>query len=216
MDIKNIFSDAISRIGLQLPDSSFDLLIEHYLLLKKWNSTFNLTSLLNPEDIIDRLYIDSLLFHNGIPEDSPVIFDFGSGPGFPGVPLLLMRPQLRLTLVEPKQRMTSFLSEVKHAFYGQISFDINQSRCDSPEFIDKHGKQVSIAVSKGFAPPDRALQLLLPLLATDGVYVTCTNVDTPISTPLEGPIILEDEHTYTLPLTGRTTRHLIFRHTNLI
>lgn len=215
-NIKDLFSDAISRVELQLPAGSFDLLIEHYLLLEKWNSTFNLTSLLKPEDIIDRLYIDSLLFHNGIPPNAREIFDFGSGPGFPGIPLLLMRPHSRLTIVEPKQKMASFLSEVKYAFQGKISFDINQSRCDSPEFIETHGKQVSIAVSKGFAPPEKALQLLLPLLAPDGVYITCTNTDTPISPPVESPVILEDEHTYTLPLTGRTTRHLIFRHTNLI
>ena len=56
--ISNLFSEAIQAVGLELPDGMFDLLIEHYCLLEKWNSTFNLTSLVNPEDIIDRLYID--------------------------------------------------------------------------------------------------------------------------------------------------------------
>jgi 16S rRNA (guanine527-N7)-methyltransferase len=214
IDIKNLFFKALSTIGMQLPDVSFDLLLAHYHLVMKWNSTFNLTSLNEPSGIIDRLYIDSLLFSQNIPHETPAVYDFGSGPGFPGIPLLLSRPELALTIVEPKQKMVSFLSEVKYAFHNQLSFNIEQSRCDSQGFVDANRNGISVAVSKGFAPPDKALPLVQPLLAPDGIYVTCTNEDTEVLIPSGCPLILASEHSYSLPLTGRTTRHLIFRHIN--
>ena len=209
--ISNLFSEAIQAVGLELPDGMFDLLIEHYLLLNKWNSTFNLTSLVNPEDIIDRLYIDSLLFHLDLPHETPEIYDFGSGPGFPGIPLLLMRPESRLTIVEPKQRMASFLAELRYAFSGKPLFDVISTRCEAPEFVKSHQGTVSVAVSKAFAPPDVALKLLAPLLRSDGIYATCVNVDTEFEDPSERLAVRVTEHTHTLPLTRGKSRHLIFQ-----
>ena len=210
--IKDLFFKAIDSSGLVVPESSFNLLIEHYLLLEKWNSTFNLTSLPNPEDIIDRLYIDSLLFHKDIPDENPEMYDFGSGPGFPGIPLLSIRPKTKLIIVEPKQKMVSFLSEVEHAFQGQLAFQVIKARCDDPSFLDLHRNRISLAVSKALAPPDRAIQLLTPLLKPNGLYITGVNVGTPIKCDPDSPMPLKYEHTYTLPLTAKTTRHLIFQY----
>jgi len=209
--INNLFSEAIQAVGLELPDSMFDLLVEHYMLLDKWNSTFNLTSLVNPEDIIDRLYIDSLLFHLDLPHETPEIHDFGSGPGFPGIPLLIIRPESRLIIVEPKQRMASFLAEVRYVFNDKLLFDVISERCDAPEFIRSHQNTVSVAVSKAFAPPDMALELLTPLLSPGGIYATCVNVGTEFRHPPERLAIRVTEHTHSLPLTRGKTRHLVFQ-----
>jgi 16S rRNA (guanine527-N7)-methyltransferase len=209
--ISNLFSEAIQAVGLELPDGMFDLLIEHYLLLEKWNSTFNLTSLVNPEDIIDRLYIDSLLFHLDLPHETLEIYDFGSGPGFPGIPLLIMRPESRLIIVEPKQRMASFLAEVRYVFSDKLLFDVISERCDTPEFIRSHQDTISVAVSKAFAPPDAALKLLAPLLRPGGIYATCVNVGTEFEHPPERLAIRVTEHIHSLPLTRGKTRHLIFQ-----
>jgi 16S rRNA (guanine527-N7)-methyltransferase len=210
-DINELFARAIEGARLDIGGASIPLLIRHYKLLQKWNTTFNLTSLYNPSDIIDRLYIDSLLFSLSLPPDAPRIFDIGSGPGFPGIPLLIAQPQIELTIVEPRQRMHAFYSEIKFEFKGKPSFEAIHARCDEPGFIEAHKEQLPVVISKGFAPLSKALDQLKPLLQPDGIYITCLNPETRIDAGIPDGFTLESEITYTLPLSGKKTRHLIFR-----
>ena len=66
----------------------------------------------DPQWIVERIFLDSLLFRRVIPEDSRDVLDAGSGAGVPGIPLKLVDPGLRLTMVESRQRRVSFLSTV--------------------------------------------------------------------------------------------------------
>ncbi len=93
--------------------------IETYLdLLLKWNSKLNLTSIRGPDEIISRHFGESLfaatqLFPSS--ESKASAIDVGSGAGFPGLPLKLWAPSLRLTLVESNQRKATFLREIIRA-----------------------------------------------------------------------------------------------------
>lgn len=82
-----------------------------YLIqLKEWNKTTNLTSIVKDEEIVVKHFIDSIAtintqhFTNG-----SLIFDIGSGAGFPGIPLKIIRPDLRFVLIEPSKKKVSFL-----------------------------------------------------------------------------------------------------------
>ena len=65
-----------------------------------------------PQWIVERIFLDSLLFRRVIPEDARDVLDAGSGAGVPGIPLKLVDPSLKLTMVESRQRRVSFLSTV--------------------------------------------------------------------------------------------------------
>jgi len=85
----------------------------HYELLRRWNSKINLTSIRSPGEIVIRHYCESLFFGAHLP-DAPAgttIADIGSGPGFPGVPLAVLRPDWNVALVESNQRKAVFLRE---------------------------------------------------------------------------------------------------------
>ncbi|MEY4706223.1 MAG: hypothetical protein RL042_2428 [Nitrospirota bacterium] len=81
--------------------------------LIEWNRTINLTSIIEPFEIIIKHFIDSLaaLVATNFPERA-IVLDVGSGGGFPGIPLKIMRPDLQLVLVEPVQKKCSFLNSV--------------------------------------------------------------------------------------------------------
>ena len=81
--------------------------------LIEWNKTINLTSITNPEEIIVKHFVDSLasLASTSFPQNCMVL-DIGSGGGFPGIPLRIMRSDIRLILVEPVQKKCSFLNSV--------------------------------------------------------------------------------------------------------
>lgn len=78
--------------------------------LKEWNKTTNLTSITKDEEIVVKHFIDSIAAVKAENfGDRSLLFDIGSGPGFPGIPLKILRPDLRLVLVEPSKKKSSFL-----------------------------------------------------------------------------------------------------------
>ncbi|HHW21167.1 16S rRNA (guanine(527)-N(7))-methyltransferase RsmG [Thermodesulfovibrio thiophilus] len=82
--------------------------------LKKWNKTYNLTSIEDDVAIIIKHFLDSLLYLCFIPEKQLSIADVGSGAGFPGVPIAIFRPDLKITLIEPSWKKSAFLKNIKN------------------------------------------------------------------------------------------------------
>ena len=81
--------------------------------LIEWNKAINLTAIINPNEIIVKHFVDSLgaLIATSFPQNG-VVLDIGSGGGFPGIPLKIVRSDMRLVLVEPVQKKCSFLNSV--------------------------------------------------------------------------------------------------------
>ncbi len=80
--------------------------------LKRWNRVYSLTSIIKDEEIIIKHFIDSLLYLKAIPDGTRDIMDVGSGAGFPGLPIKIIRPEIRLYLVEPSMKKAGFLIHI--------------------------------------------------------------------------------------------------------
>jgi len=80
-------------------------------LILKWNARMNLTAIREPEEIVRRHFGESL-FAGRILGSCGTLLDFGSGAGFPGLPIAILRPDLRVTLAESQNKKASFLREV--------------------------------------------------------------------------------------------------------
>jgi 16S rRNA (guanine527-N7)-methyltransferase len=79
-------------------------------ILIKWQRIHRLVGSSSPEWIVDNLFLDSLLFLRVLPPSAASIVDVGSGAGFPGIPIKIVRPGLEVTLLEARERRGSFLS----------------------------------------------------------------------------------------------------------
>lgn len=108
------------EIGISLNDEQIGIFISYLEHLKRWNQTINLTSITGDREIIIKHFIDSLsglraemLVNNGS------LLDIGTGAGFPGIPLKIVRPDLSLTLVEPVNKKVSFLRFIIGSFHLQ-------------------------------------------------------------------------------------------------
>ena len=89
------------------------VLIQQYIMtLLRWNEKLNLTAIRNPLEILYRHFCESMFAAGAIPVDKGRLADIGSGPGFPGIPLKIMRPELDLCLVESNIKKGTFLAEV--------------------------------------------------------------------------------------------------------
>jgi 16S rRNA (guanine527-N7)-methyltransferase len=104
---------SVSELGLTIGNSQAEQLMRYLAHLIEWNKTINLTAIINPREIIIKHFVDSLaaLIATSFPEQA-VVLDVGSGGGFPGIPLKIMRSDLQLVLVEPVQKKCSFLNSV--------------------------------------------------------------------------------------------------------
>jgi len=92
-----------------------DALEAHYKLLTQWNSRLNLTRIESVEDAVRLHYCESLLVGTKLPEGPLRIIDVGSGAGFPGIPIAILRPECTVTLVESHQRKGVFLREASRS-----------------------------------------------------------------------------------------------------
>ncbi len=107
--------DKSADFGVQLTDTYIERLSDYYALLQKWNPRLHLVAPCSPEQFVTRHILESLLLIHHLPLNAHVA-DIGSGAGLPLVPCLLVRPDLRVTLIESSQRKLIFLREaLRHA-----------------------------------------------------------------------------------------------------
>jgi len=95
------------------PYDTYMVSFQTYLMeLKKWNRVYNLTGIKKDEDIVIKHFLDSLLYIKAIPQGALKIADIGSGAGFPGIPIKIIRPELDLYLIESSAKKSLFLRHI--------------------------------------------------------------------------------------------------------
>lgn len=107
---RELLVDRLAGI-VTLSEAQVSLLEAHYELLKRWNQTLNLTRIEDEREAVERHYCESLFLAAHLPVEALQIADVGSGPGFPGFPVAVLRPDCSVTLIESHQRKAVFLKE---------------------------------------------------------------------------------------------------------
>jgi 16S rRNA (guanine527-N7)-methyltransferase len=98
--------------GLPEMDADLGSRFQAYLeLLVRWNARLNLTAIRDQEGILARHFVESIACARAIPAGIASLLDFGSGAGFPGIPIALCRPEISVTLAESQARKAAFLHE---------------------------------------------------------------------------------------------------------
>src|SRR3712207_3841093 len=96
--------------GIDLDPGQYDRLWDYHRLLRAANAELNLTRIHNFENMVLKHYVDSLLVLNFEDLPSPLV-DMGSGPGLPGIPLKIARPDVAMVLAEPRGARAEFLRD---------------------------------------------------------------------------------------------------------
>src|SRR4051812_26440298 len=108
---RSALRDIVTDCGIDLDDGQVDRLWAYHRLLRAANAELNLTRIHNFENMVLKHYVDSLLVLKFEDLPSPLL-DMGSGPGLPGIPLKIARPELEMILAEPRGARAEFLREV--------------------------------------------------------------------------------------------------------
>ena len=104
--------EALAPFGILLSDDQVLKVREYIQLLLKWNRLMNLTSVVDPVEIVSRHFGESLFAATLLPVENGRLADVGSGAGFPGLALKIVHPHLHVTLIESNKKKSAFLSEV--------------------------------------------------------------------------------------------------------
>ena len=166
-----MFADLLSeRLAgvVELSPGQAEALESHYQLLLRWNRTLNLTTIKKMEEAVERHYCESLFLGTHLPQGPLRIADIGSGAGFPGFPVAVLRPDCSITLIECHQRKAVFLREAsrkvanvrvlaRRAEDVEEPFDRAISRAvgykDLASFLQNLAPSVDL-LTGGEAPPD--------------------------------------------------------------
>ncbi len=98
-------------LNLDVADEQLAKLIAYVKLLAKWNKSFNLTSVREPEQMVSRHILDSLAIQPYLTGNS--LLDVGTGAGLPGIPLAIIKPEMAITLLDSNSKKTRFLQQAK-------------------------------------------------------------------------------------------------------
>ncbi len=159
-------------LGLQLSReqiTAFKLLEEELL---EWNDRFNLTAIRDKEGIETKHFLDSLtclmaLDLNAAPRS---LIDVGTGAGFPGIPLKLMLPNMRLTLVESIQKKAGFCTHVVEKL-GLRQVQILPERAEDVGQDPAHRESYDLATARAVAAMPTLVEYLLPLVRIGGLVI---------------------------------------------
>lgn len=166
-----------SKIKVDINDEQVLKFYKYMNMLIEWNENINLTAIVEPKEIILKHFIDSLTVFNDINEGCSVV-DVGTGAGFPGIPLKILRPDIEVTLMDSLNKRINFLQIVIKelelngivAIHGRIE-DFGKNK----DFREKFDCSVSRAV----ANLSVLSEYMLPLVRIGGkcICMKGSNVD---------------------------------------
>lgn len=161
----------ISRI-LQRPPRAVEIArFQRYLdLILRWNRTRRLTAYRRPDEIVERLFLDSLLFLKVLPRTALAVLDYGAGAGIPGIPLRIILPRITLTLVESRRNRAAFLRLVTREL-GLQRVTILHGRAD--QVLQAHSVRGTFdcVVSRAAGPLRAIVGTALEFLRPGGTFI---------------------------------------------
>ena len=110
-EFKKLMNFYANKINIMFTEEQIIQFYKYMNLLIEWNKKINLTSIEEPQEIILKHFIDSLTINSYI-EDNQTLVDVGTGAGFPGIPIKIYRPNVKIVLVDSLNKRINFLNEV--------------------------------------------------------------------------------------------------------
>lgn len=157
----------LQELGLALPETAQQQLLAFRDLLLKWNKTYNLTALRDPEQAISHHLLDSLAILPHVGREP--LLDVGSGGGLPGIPLAIARPELSVRMVDTVQKKTTFLQQAAIQL-GLKNVAVNHAR------VEEMSGQYAQISSRAFAELKLFVELTRHLLAPGGRWLAMKGV----------------------------------------
>ena len=173
---QSYLKEEAARLGLALTDSQTARFDRYAQLLVEWNEKMNLTAITQPKDIVDKHFLDSLIpaLAVELPQGASII-DVGTGAGFPSIPLAILRPDLRITLLDSLNKRLLFLEEVCR----QLAIDAPRihARAEEAGRRPQLREQFDFATARAVAHLRELREYCLPFVKVGGAFLALKGGD---------------------------------------
>ncbi|MGB9780707.1 16S rRNA (guanine(527)-N(7))-methyltransferase RsmG [Caldanaerobacter sp.] len=158
-------------LGISLEMFHMEHFQRYYSVLMEWNRKMNLTAITEEEEVVVKHFLDSIsvLKSDKIKGDEKII-DIGTGAGFPGIPLKIVFPNLKLTLLEASKKKVNFLSYLSHVL-SLTDVEIIHGRAEELGHAEKYREKFEIAIARAVAPLNVLLEYAIPFVEPDGYFI---------------------------------------------
>ena len=165
-----ILSRGAGELGIVLTSGQLDQFVAYTGLLLEWNRKLNLTRIIEPKEIAVKHYLDSLVLPavTEVPDGSWLI-DVGTGAGFPAIPLKIIIPGLRITLLDSVQKKLAFLETLVQEL-GLVGVEIVHGRAEDLAHEKRFREQYDFAVSRAVGSLCILAELCVPFCRVGGLF----------------------------------------------
>lgn len=163
---KQEFKEALEARHLTISDHQLEQFETYLHLLQEWNEKMNLTAITAEEEVWEKHFLDSVLPFLDQPFET--MADVGSGAGFPGIPVAILFPERKMTLIEPLTKRCKFLNEVKDKLHLDNVTILNRR---AEEAVKEHREEYDLVSARAVARLSILLELVTPLLKTGGIFI---------------------------------------------
>ena len=165
-----VLEEGIVAMQLDVSPAQREKLMDYLALMFKWNSVYNLTSLRDPMQMVTHHLLDSLAAVPAFAHARNVL-DVGSGGGLPGIVLAIVRPDMKVSMIDTVHKKTAFLTQVK-AELGLSNVTVYTARVEQLQVSDKF----DVITSRAFADLSDFVNWSSHLLADGGRYIALKGV----------------------------------------
>lgn len=175
--MKQIFVDkmtaGLEEVGISLSDHQMDQFYQYYELLIEWNKVMNLTAITELDEVVSKHFVDSLTLIRAVYDINEIkgrVIDVGTGAGFPGIPLKIAFPNLKITLLDSLNKRIKFMNEV----IGQLALDEVMTIHGRAEDFGRnpgYREQYDYCVSRAVANAATLSEYCLPFVKVGGCFI---------------------------------------------
>ncbi len=213
MTMEQALVQGLPHLGRTLTAKQVQTFCDFGSALLEKNQVMNLTAITQPEDVARMHFLDSMELLTLADFSEKAVIDVGCGAGFPGVPLKIADPSIRLTLLDSLKKRVDWLG----AILPQLGIEAECVPARAEEYAVAHREAYDIAVSRAVARLSILTELCLPLVRVGGMFLSMKALDCdqelaealPAIRKLAGTIAQVTE--YTIPQTDTVRRAIVIR-----
>lgn len=169
-NFKKILYENALKVNIHLTDSQLDLFWKYKKLVIEWNEKINLTAITNDLDFAVKHFIDSITIDKYISDDNKEIIDVGTGAGFPGVPLKILRPNNKIVLFDSLNKRLKVLDDIIEKL-GLKNIVTLHGRAEETFKNMEYREKFDIATSRAVAGLNVLAELMLPAVKVGGICI---------------------------------------------